>query len=201
MFPSCNVLSSTALFPILLIRTIFATDEIRNRRAYIARPSTPTTWPDGIYDSICPAMALMSGQRSYERRIDKNVRGLFAGERTQTPFFYLSRFSPDVPWLSLRLFFSSFSPILNVTLVLSAPLHLTLTNFLLFLSPSSIYAVLFSLDNVRSYGRVYCGMRSCIRPGNRLGFVKVECIGENRSSPYKKRRNEALGVPRGLAFF
>lgn len=136
MFPSCNVLSSTALFPILLIRAIFATDEIRNRRAYIARPSTPTTWPDGIYDSICPAMAFMSGQRPYERRIDKNVRGLFADERTQTPFFYLSRFSPDVPLLSLRLFFSSFSPILTVTLVLSAPLHLTLTNFLLFPSPS-----------------------------------------------------------------
>lgn len=32
----------------------------------------------GIYDSICSVVASMSGQRPYEGRIVKNVRGLFA---------------------------------------------------------------------------------------------------------------------------
>lgn len=111
-----------ALFPIPLIRTIFATDdEIRNRHACI--PARRRLGRTGFtIPFVLPSRLRAVSGRTYERRIDKNARGLFADERTQTPFFHLSRFSPDVPLRSLRLSLGSFPPFLNVTLLLSCPL-------------------------------------------------------------------------------
>lgn len=156
---------------------------------YRTRPSTPDDLAgrDLRFYLFYRRSPSMSGQLPYERRIDKNVRGLSANERTQTPFFYLSRFSPGVPLLCpLRPPLVLFPPSLNVTL-LFFPIH-SFTFNIDELSPvSSLHRDLCCsfpvVDSVRSFGRVYRETRSCIRPGNRLGFVKVECTGENRSSP------------------
>lgn len=111
---------------------------------------------------------------------------------------FTCRGSPQAcPKLFLRLF-----PRLFLRLVVVAkvppffsihPLRLTSTDFHLFPSPFRFMLFrcsLFSIDNVTFFGQVYRRARPCIQPGNRLGFVKVECTEENRSSPYKKRGGE-----------
>ena len=125
----------------------------------------------------------------------------------KTPFFYLSRFSPGMLLFSRRR-----SSLLQLYFLISecnssflSTLCLTLTNFPLFPLPVSIYTILFpplTMFTSLAKSTIYRETRLYIRPGNRLGFVKVEYTGENRSSPYKKGRNEgeALGAPRGLAF-
>lgn len=107
---------------------------------------------------------------------------------------FTCRGSPQAcPKLFLRLFFNLLLRLVVVTVPLFFPIHssrLTSTDFHLFLSPFRFMLFrcsLFSIDNVTSFGQVYRRTSPCIQAGNRLGFVKVECTGENRSSPYKKK--------------
>lgn len=111
---------------------------------------------------------------------------------------FTCRGSPQAcPKLFLRLFFNLLLRLVVVTVPLFFPIHssrLTSTDFHLFPSPFRFMLFrcsLFSIDNVTSFGQVYRRTSPCIQAGNRLGFVKVECTEENRSSPYKKKgKNE-----------
>lgn len=103
----------------------------------------------------------MSGQRPYEGRIDKNVRGLFADTNAiLLPVAVLlprRAFAPPPPSLLLQL---SFSPRLSGCSNVFFSSTQSFTFNIDELSPVSlfisIYAVLFpSIDNVRSFGRVY----------------------------------------------
>lgn len=176
---------------------------------YRTRPSTPDDLAgrDLRFYLFYRRGPSMSGQLPYERRIDKNVRGLSANERTQTPFFYLSRFSPGVPLLlPSSPSFSSFPPVSECNSFFSfpsTPLRLTLTNFLPFLLSIAIYAVPFPSLTVFAPLAEYIVKRDPVSDQEiALVSSKSNAPEKIEVAPYKKGRNdgEALGAPRRLAF-